>query len=323
MAVGLIPTAQDTWLRLTSGSRRSASTVAASWLITSINIPTVCARSLPLAAPSGAPYTNPSVCSLPRSDHHLARWKAHVRANCGHPSREPDRLAARVQMAGWPQETSHYRPPEYANRAGGQHGRWCMFIPLPAPDPVSNPGPQRDPIPHALHPPLAFSPTLHGPPQTPLDDKRKLARQLSQGPQLLATSPKTLASLMPGPPPIPTPDMFIDPSIRLPPPQPQAPIPPQPSQADVHIDHRHSQSPGIGRPPTNNLDLLVAAFDTQRGVTMPPPAAGHITPEEYYGNPHLTATNDGYENELQFYIDGGQNLPQSVWGGGMYSGGGY
>jgi len=75
----------------------------------------------------------------------------------------------------------------------------------------------------------------------------------------------------------------------------------------------HYQHPSQGR--TNNLDLLVqASFDPHQGGHDPSGTGG------YYEQPgaHMV-TNDGFESELQFYIDGAPNLQTSVWGaGGMY-----
>jgi len=122
-------------------------------------------------------------------------------------------------------------------------------------------------------------------------------------------SPRSIAPILPPQQPVPTPDMLIDPSIRLPAPHPQilpAPSPPEMPVQNHLPAHYHHPPPGRA----NNLDLLVqASFDPHPG------GAGG-----YYGPPGANmATNDGFESELQFYIDGAPNLQTSVWGaGGMY-----
>jgi hypothetical protein len=128
------------------------------------------------------------------------------------------------------------------------------------------------------------------------------------------------------PQPVPTPDMFIDPSIRLPAPQPsQVQTPQQSGQAELlpprHPHHPQYHPAGAAR--ANNLDLLVqASFDRQPAGAPPydPAVAGQA---EYFAQPAAAGpltTNDGFESELQYYIDGAPSMHSSVWGapGGMY-----
>jgi len=132
--------------------------------------------------------------------------------------------------------------------------------------------------------------------------------------------------------------MLIDPSIRLPVPQPQQQqVPPQNgSQPDLGPpQHNHSQHPQIAA--NMGLDLLVAAsFDSQPGagnaVTAAPgqydPAAvvaasaTHAAAHNgayYTGHPQMV--NDGFDHELEYYVDSGPHMQTSIWGApnGMFT----
>ena len=130
-------------------------------------------------------------------------------------------------------------------------------------------------------------------------------------------------------PPQPSPMMYIDPQMRAQHPHTQN-QPPQPQAIAAMPPHGHPQHPQhqqqVGaRPTTDGLGLLIEAFDTHQGggamggssgPAYDPSMAGQ---HEYY--PHQgtgLAGNDGYENELQFYIDGAPNMQNWVGNGGMY-----
>ena len=73
------------------------------------------------------------------------------------------------------------------------------------------------------------------------------------------------------------------------------------------------------RPTAEGFDLLIEALDahqTAPGVSGPPYDPNTSVQEYYHPNP--LAANDGYENQLAFYMDGpGQTTIQS-WGENMY-----
>lgn len=100
----------------------------------------------------------------------------------------------------------------------------------------------------------------------------------------------------------------------------------QQSQAQLAMAAMPQQQIG-GRQTTDGLGLLLEAFDTHTGQMTAgdqpydPSAIGN--PGGYYGPTGAGIPgNDGYENELQFYIDGA-GAPNPVWipggaGPGMY-----
>lgn len=108
--------------------------------------------------------------------------------------------------------------------------------------------------------------------------------------------------------------------------QAQAQMQAQQAQAMGSVQ-QHQQHLGA-RQTTDGLGLLLEAFDTHQGAAA---AAGAdqpydpnavVTQAGYYGQPGAAAMagNDGYENELQFYIDG-PAAPVQGWmtgGPGMY-----
>lgn len=180
----------------------------------------------------------------------------------------------------------------------------------------------RDPIPEALQAALAQSPSARN--------------GQGQGTNQAATSDETQqnrngesssgTTVLPAPPSVPTPMMYIDPNMRAQNQaqgsQPQT----QAQQAQAMAGMTQQQQLGA-RPTTDGLGLLLEAFDTHQGANMA--AAGNEQPYDpnvaatqagYYGQPGATMPgNDGYENELQFYIDGAPTVQGWVPGGpGMY-----
>lgn len=134
-------------------------------------------------------------------------------------------------------------------------------------------------------------------------------------------------TILPAPPSVPTPMMYIDPNIRA---QNQ-----QTQQAQAQAQQAQAmaampQQQQLGRPTTDGLGLLLEAFDThQGGANMAATGTGSdqpydpnaaVTQAGYYGQPGTAMPgNDGYENELQFYIDGAPTVQGWVPGGpGMY-----
>jgi len=175
---------------------------------------------------------------------------------------------------------------------------------------------QRDPVPHALRP----SKPSDSAPQAPETSAPKDAEQTfssdSGNPGMAIAEPPSSAQ-----PPL----IYIDPAMRTPQQHGSiAPIVPGPAPQEQQAAQQQLGS----RPATDGLGLLIEAFDTHQSggtiVTRGPadqgqgPAAllGHQP--EYYAQPGV-AGNDGYENELQFYIDGPPNMQGWVGnGGGMY-----
>lgn len=119
--------------------------------------------------------------------------------------------------------------------------------------------------------------------------------------------------------------MYIDPNIR---PQnqqtQQAQAQAQQAQAMAGMPQQQQQ---LGaRPTTDGLGLLLEAFDThQGGASMAAAATGSDQTYDpnavanqagYYGQSGAAIPgNDGYENELQFYIDGAPTVQSWVSGG--------
>jgi hypothetical protein len=186
----------------------------------------------------------------------------------------------------------------------------------------------REPIPHVLHPPpnhpavkpiqpRVMAPTLNENgvrPQSPSMTALTLQQQQQQS----------------------APTTYTDPSLGRPASQPQAP-PNQPPQQPQQVVMDHGQAPlqATGaRPTTDGLGLLIEAFDARQSAAAPvqgvqgvpgnnnappPPGAAydpHATPQQYYPQPAL-AVNDGYENELGYYMsDGVPPAMQQSWAGG-------
>ncbi|KLU92072.1 hypothetical protein MAPG_11019 [Magnaporthiopsis poae ATCC 64411] len=209
----------------------------------------------------------------------------------------------------------------------------------------------KDPVPHALQPVPSHSP-VERPSTAPVADKRPV----TAGPATANTprhrTPPTKPAVAstayrPGPQPMPD-DMYLDSPMKiaaaalLPSSQNQHPQHAQqglhhsqhnPQQQRMHSQHgQHhvsqdlQQDPAAGRgAQTGGLDLLIEASYShhQSGTVNPPPTpyttmGPQPTPPEpalvdYYGQ------NDGYTNELQFYIDGMPNN-MHVWvpAGSMY-----
>ncbi|PHH80997.1 hypothetical protein CDD83_3655 [Cordyceps sp. RAO-2017] len=101
------------------------------------------------------------------------------------------------------------------------------------------------------------------------------------------------------------------------PPQPQQPVshaqqphfgpqqphrPPVPSPPGQQL-YMSPQTPALGRHPVDGLGMLIEAFDTHQPAGGPYGMGGGAgAPGPYY--PQLGPGNDGFEGELQFYIDG-------------------
>lgn len=172
---------------------------------------------------------------------------------------------------------------------------------------------QRDPVPEALQAALARPPSRNG------TGASQSANQDASN-QHARNGETPSSAVMQAPPQVPTPMMYIDPSMRMS--QGQGQIPQSQAMAGM-------QQQSLGdRPATDGLGLLLEAFDSHHGASMAAAGAGQpydpslaASQAGYYGQPGTAMPgNDGYENELQFYIDGGA---QSVhgWvgtGAGMY-----
>lgn len=135
------------------------------------------------------------------------------------------------------------------------------------------------------------------------------------------------------------PTAYTDPGLGPPAPQPQAlPNPPPQQPQQVVMDHGQAPLQAAGtRPTTDGLGLLIEAFDARQSAAAavqgvqgvqgvpgnnnapPPPGAAydpHATPQQYYPQSAL-AVNDGYENELGYYMsDGVPPAMQQSWAGG-------
>jgi hypothetical protein len=155
-----------------------------------------------------------------------------------------------------------------------------------------------------------------------------------------------MAMLTLPPQPAPAAAVYTDPNLRLPP----STLPPQ---QQVITPQNQNQVPQQARQTTDGLGLLIEAFDTHQtaagapvqvpvsvvsvpGTTAPGPPPGaaydpHAAPQQqqqYYPQPQpppqAMGINDGYENELGYYMgDGvgsvGPGMQQSWTGGGdMY-----
>lgn len=171
-------------------------------------------------------------------------------------------------------------------------------------------GRQRDPVPEALQAAVARPPSRNG------TGTNHTANQDAGNQQ--ARNGETSNAVMQAPPQVPTPMMYIDPSMRMS--QNQGQIPQSQAMAGM-------QQQQLGdRPATDGLGLLLEAFDSHQGANMAAPGGQGYDPNlaanqaGYYGQPGTAMPgNDGYENELQFYIDGAPSVHGWVGtGAGMY-----
>lgn len=180
----------------------------------------------------------------------------------------------------------------------------------------------KDPIPHAIRqlPPVPV--TAPTPPQvsqhTPsLPDNAVLPRPEPQAPSALQSAPRgTLAPLLPAntngqtlTPPSQQVQVPFHAQPHAPPQLVQQPALPQQHRRGQPLTQRHCAPhymylspqpppPPLGRQPVDGLGMLIEAFDTPQ----PGSATYQIGAESYY--PQLGPGNDGFEGELQFYIDG-------------------
>lgn len=164
----------------------------------------------------------------------------------------------------------------------------------------------RDPVPEALQAALARSPSANG------NGANQAASH--EDSQQDRNGEASSATVIQAPPQVPTPMMYIDPNMRMPqtPSQGQVLRPQVAQQAQQAIAAMPQQHLGE-RPAADGLGLLLEAFDShQAGTNMAATGAGQpydanvaATQAGYYGPPGTAMPgNDGYENELQFYIDG-------------------
>ncbi|KAK0733686.1 hypothetical protein B0T26DRAFT_631339 [Lasiosphaeria miniovina] len=177
------------------------------------------------------------------------------------------------------------------------------------------------PIPNALHP--APTPSVIKPiqprivPPSP-DTKNGILSQHSNTPILPLPQPN--------PTPTPTPTLYnIDPNLRRSAPQvqqhAQGGIISPPQQGVVgpsHVQTQHQQQQIIsGRP--DGLGLLIEAFDTHQTGLPDPRYDPQTAAQDYYPQTGL-AVNDGYENELGYYMSDGVPATMQNWvsGSGMY-----
>lgn len=182
----------------------------------------------------------------------------------------------------------------------------------------------RDPVPEALQAALGLSPTVKN------GQGSNQPAAASNESQPNRNGETTAPTVLPAPPSVPTPMMYIDPNMRAQEQgqlsQAQGEVQPQEEQAQAMAGMSQQQQPGA-RPTTDGLGLLLEAFDTHQGANMA--AAGQEQPYDpnaaanqagYYGQAGAQIPgNDGYENELQFYIDGAPSVQAWVPGGsGMY-----
>ncbi|ROW10394.1 hypothetical protein VMCG_01645 [Cytospora schulzeri] len=146
----------------------------------------------------------------------------------------------------------------------------------------------RDPVPEALQEALARSPSANG------NGANQAASQEDN--QQDRSGEASSATIIQAPPQVPTPMMYIDPNMRM-------------SQGQAAMPQQHLGE----RPAADGLGLLLEAFDShQAGANMAATGTGQpydanvaATQAGYYGQPGTAMPgNDGYENELQFYIDG-------------------
>ncbi|KAL1859738.1 hypothetical protein Daus18300_009460 [Diaporthe australafricana] len=172
----------------------------------------------------------------------------------------------------------------------------------------------RDPVPEALQAAHARPASRNGTATNHTANQDPNSQQGRNG--------ETSNAIMQAPPQVPTPMMYIDPSMRMS--QNQGQIP-QPEAAQVMAGMPQQQ---LGeRTATDGLGLLLEAFDSHQGANMAAAGAGQqydpnlaASQAGYYGQPGTAMPgNDGYENELQFYIDGAPTVHGWVGtGAGMY-----
>lgn len=204
--------------------------------------------------------------------------------------------------------------------ADGVRTTSCRMLPWQVTDTRS----QRDPIPEALQSALVSSPTIRN------GQIASQAMKSDEGQGQQRNGDPTDPSILPAPPSVPTPMMYIDPNIRAQNQQgQQAQAQAQQAQAmGMSQQQQQQQHQQLGaRQTTDGLGLLLEAFDTHQGSANMA-AAGAESYEVsavanqagYYGQAGASMPgNDGYENELQFYIDGAPTVPAWVPGGpGMY-----
>lgn len=179
---------------------------------------------------------------------------------------------------------------------------------------------QRDPVPEALQTALASSPTA--------TSGQSASQAVNSDDAQQRNGEVSDQTVLPAPASVPTPMMYIDPNIRAQNQQTQqAQAQAQQAQAMAAMPQQQQLS---ARPTTDGLGLLLEAFDThQGGANVAAAATGSDQPYDpsaaagqagYYGQSGTAMPgNDGYENELQFYIDGAPTVPGWVQGGpGMY-----
>ncbi|KAK4194554.1 hypothetical protein QBC40DRAFT_32621 [Triangularia verruculosa] len=209
---------------------------------------------------------------------------------------------------------------------------------------------QREPIPHVLQPALKdlftpIQPRLLPSPTTPIEGSKSHNGVLSPTSSTQNGSGPSSAILPLPQGPTPSANshqLYIDPSLRLPPPhtpqqQQQVMSPPQ-----QHAQHSPSNG---GRQSTDGLGLLLEAFDTHRAAPGPPGSGPHglpvaegqgqgqgpppgapydpqAAPQPYYAQHPGLAMNDGYENELGYYMSDGVPPSMQNWVGTphMYTG---
>ncbi|KAK0723867.1 hypothetical protein B0T21DRAFT_44879 [Apiosordaria backusii] len=210
---------------------------------------------------------------------------------------------------------------------------------------------QREPIPHVLEPALKdvftpIQPRLLPSPTTSNEGNKNHSGAVS--PSLSALSSggpgSAILPLPQGlPPPANSHQLYIDPSLRLPLPNGPPPHTPQQQQQVISPPQQHAQlSPiGGGRQSTDGLGLLLEAFDHRSAAGPPgpglhdphgaegqgqgPPAGApydpRTAPQSYYPY-HGLPMNDGYENELGYYMSDGVPSTMQNWVGTphMYTG---
>lgn len=207
----------------------------------------------------------------------------------------------------------------------------------------------RDPIPHVLQPALkdVFTPIQPRllPASTPSTEGAKNHNGVVSPTSTQGSGPSSAILPLPqGPPPSANShQLYIDPNLRLP--LPNAPPPPHAPQQQHQVQspqQQHAQhSPtGGGRQSTDGLGLLLEAFDTHRSAPGPPGPGQHphsaegqgpppgapydpqAAPQPYYTQHQGLPMNDGYENELGYYMSDGVPQTMQNWGGTphMYTG---
>lgn len=181
----------------------------------------------------------------------------------------------------------------------------------------------RDPIPEALQAALVRSPSGNA--------SAAIRAPSHEDSQQTRNGESSSATVIQAPPQVPTPMMYIDPNMRLSQTQNQGqmlrPQSQQAQQAQEAIAAMPQQHLGE-RPAADGLGLLLEAFDShQAGANVAAAGAGQpydpnaaAAQAGYYNQPGQPGTavpgNDGYENELQFYIDGVPTVQGWIGAGG-------